>query len=106
MPLGFVAILCGWFTTEIGRQPWVVQGLVRTSEGVTPALTAGAALTSLIVFVLVYAIIYGAGTYYLVRLLQIGPRPALDDLAGDAVAQAHRPKRPLSVPGETIEPAE
>ena len=107
MPLGFIAVLAGWFTTEIGRQPWVVQGLVRTSDGVTPALTGGAVLTSLIVFVLVYTVIYGAGTYYLYRLLTIGPAPLLDeDLESPAAEMGKRPKRPLSVPGESIEPAE
>ena len=107
MPLGFVAILAGWFTTEIGRQPWVVQGLIRTADAVTPALTGEAALTSLLVFVVVYTVIYGAGTYYLFRLLTIGPAPLLDeDLETPVVAQGHQPKRPMSVPGESIEPAE
>ena len=41
-PIGFVAILAGWVTTEIGRQPWIVYGLMRTADGVTPALTGGA----------------------------------------------------------------
>jgi len=64
-------------------------------------------LTSLIVFMVVYAIIYGAGTYYLFRLLTIGPARLIDeDLELPAVAQGHQPKRPLSVPGESIEPAE
>ncbi|KAA0684107.1 cytochrome ubiquinol oxidase subunit I [Roseomonas genomospecies 6] len=107
MPMGFVAILAGWFTTEIGRQPWVVQGLIRTADAVTPALTGEAALTSLLVFVVVYTVIYGAGTYYLFRLLTIGPAPLLDeDLEIPVVAQGHQPKRPMSVPGESIEPAE
>lgn len=107
MPLGFIAILAGWFTTEIGRQPWVVHGMIRTADAVTPALTGGAVLTSLIVFMVVYAIIYGAGTYYLFRLLTIGPARLIDeDLEIPAVAQGHQPKRPLSVPGESIEPAE
>ncbi|TWA55383.1 cytochrome bd-I ubiquinol oxidase subunit 1 apoprotein [Azospirillum baldaniorum] len=107
MPLGFIAILAGWFTTEIGRQPWVVYGMIRTADAVTPALTGGAVLTSLIVFMVVYAIIYGAGTYYLFRLLTIGPSRLNDeDLEVPAVAQGHQPKRPLSVPGESIEPAE
>ncbi|MBK3773092.1 cytochrome ubiquinol oxidase subunit I [Azospirillum brasilense] len=107
MPLGFIAILAGWFTTEIGRQPWVVYGMIRTADAVTPALTGGAVLTSLIVFMVVYAIIYGAGTYYLFRLLTIGPARLIDeDLEIPAVAQGHQPKRPLSVPGESIEPAE
>ena len=107
MPLGFIAILAGWYTTEIGRQPWVVQGLIRTADAVTPALTAEAALTSLLVFVVAYTLIYGAGTYYLFRLLTIGPAPLLDeDLEPPAAEMGKRPKRPLSVPGESIEPAE
>lgn len=106
MPTGFVALLAGWFTTEIGRQPWVVYGFVRTAEGVTPSLTTGAVLTSLIVFVVVYTIIYGAGTYYLIRLLKIGPSVPRDEEEPTAMQEAHRPKRPLSLPGESIEPAE
>ncbi len=105
-PLGFVAILAGWFTTEIGRQPWTVYGLLHRADSVTPALTTGAALTSLIVFVVVYAFIYAFGSYYLVRLLRLGPRPPEDELAPMAKTEAGRPKRPLSVPGERIEPAE
>ena len=106
MPVGFVAILAGWFTTEIGRQPWVVYGLVRTSEGVTPSLTTTAVLISLVTFVVVYSIIYGAGTYYLIRLLRIGPALPLDETAPQAAQEAQRPKRPLSLPGASIDPAE
>jgi len=106
MPIGFIAILAGWFTTEIGRQPWVVYGLVRTAEGVTPSLTTGAVLTSLIAFVVVYTLIYGAGTYYLIRLLRIGPSVPRDEEEPMAKQEAHRPKRPLSLPGESIDPAE
>lgn len=104
-PLGFVAILAGWFTTEIGRQPWTVYGLLHRNDSVTPALTAEAALTSLLTFVVVYALIYAAGSWYLVRLLRLGPQP-LEELEPAAVQDAHRPKRPLSLPGERIEPAE
>ena len=105
-PLGFVAVLCGWFTTEIGRQPWVVYGLVRTSEGVTPALTAGAAATSLLAFMVAYTIIYAAGSFYLVRLLRIGPVPPRYEKSPEAEQEAGRPKRPLSLPDERLEPAE
>jgi cytochrome bd ubiquinol oxidase subunit I len=105
-PIGFVAIIAGWFTTEIGRQPWMVQGLVRTADGVTPSLTTAGALTSLGAFLLTYAIIFTAGTYYILRLLQIGPRPSWEDLEPHAQAEAGRPKRPLSLPDERIEPAE
>lgn len=106
MPIGFVAILAGWYTTEFGRQPWMVYGLFRTADGVTPALTVPAALTSLIAFVLAYAVIYGAGTYYLIRLLRIGPSTPRDEYEPAAAREARGAKRPLSLPGETIEPAE
>ena len=106
MPIGFVAILAGWFTTELGRQPWVVYGLIRTADGVTPALTGGAVLFSLLAFMVAYALIYGFGTYYLIRLLKIGPTTPIDEESPPAVQEAHRPKRPLSLPGESIEPAE
>jgi cytochrome bd ubiquinol oxidase subunit I len=105
-PTGFVAILSGWFTTEIGRQPWIVYGLVRTADGVTPALTFGAALTSLAAFVVVYALIYTAGTYYLFRLLAIGPKTPHQEVSGQAEHEARRPKRPMSLPEEGLEPAE
>ncbi|MBP2294502.1 cytochrome ubiquinol oxidase subunit I [Azospirillum rugosum] len=107
MPIGFVAILAGWFTTEIGRQPWVVYGHLRTSDAVTPALTGGAVLVSLVTFMVVYTLIYGFGTYYLIRILKMGPAVLRDeDYAPQAVQEAQRPKRPLSLPGESIEPAE
>ena len=105
-PLGFVAILCGWFTTEVGRQPWTVYGLLRTGDSVTPALTTGAALTSLVTFVVVYAFIYLFGTYYLVRLLRKGPQEPSLDQAQPAENDVPRPKRPLSVTDERAEPAE
>ena len=47
VPTGFIAILCGWFTAEVGRQPWVVYGLLRTKDAVTPSLTTGDVLFSL-----------------------------------------------------------
>ncbi|WP_158044114.1 cytochrome ubiquinol oxidase subunit I [Skermanella pratensis] len=105
-PAGFVAILAGWFTTEIGRQPWMVQGLLRTADGVTPSLTAGAALTSLGLFLVTYALIFTAGTYYILRLLQLGPQPHHSETTHQARQEAGRPKRPMSVPDERIEPAE
>ena len=62
----------GWITTEVGRQPWVVYGHLRTADAVTPTLTGGDVLASLVLYVVVYAIIFGAGVYYLVRLVQRG----------------------------------
>ena len=67
-PSGFVALLAGWFVTEVGRQPYVVYGLMRTEEAVSPIATPGVA-ASLIAFVVVYAIVFAAGTTYMVTLM-------------------------------------
>ncbi|MEA3152911.1 MAG: cytochrome bd ubiquinol oxidase subunit [Betaproteobacteria bacterium] len=72
IPVGFVAVTAGWTTTEVGRQPYVVHGLFRTSDAVTPMLTGGDVVTSLLAFIAVYIVIYGAGVYYLVRLVRRG----------------------------------
>ena len=72
-PTGFVAVLCGWFTAEVGRQPWVVYGLLRTKDAVTPSLTTGDVLFSLACYVLVYAVVYSFGLYYIYKLLHEGP---------------------------------
>src|SRR5690606_4430559 len=58
-PMGFVAVLAGWLTTEVGRQPYTVYGLLRTSESVAP-VSAEAAATSLIAFIVVYFTVFGA----------------------------------------------
>jgi len=98
-PLPFIAILTGWFTAEVGRQPWTVYGVLRTSEAVTPSLTAGEALTSLIIFGAVYSLIFVFGTYYIYRLLHAGPAGQLILPPASATQ-----KRPLSVAGEDAAP--
>ena len=72
-PTGFVAVLAGRFTAEVGRQPWVVYGLLRTKDAVTPSLTTGDVLFSLIAYITVYAVIYSSGFYYIYRVLRDGP---------------------------------
>jgi cytochrome d ubiquinol oxidase subunit I len=72
-PSGFIAVLCGWFTAEVGRQPWAVYGLLRTQDAITPSLTAGQALFSLIAYIAVYIVIYSFGLAYIYRLLREGP---------------------------------
>ncbi|MDB5609460.1 MAG: cytochrome ubiquinol oxidase subunit [Bradyrhizobium sp.] len=62
-PLPFVAIITGWYTAEVGRQPWVVYGVLRTAEAMTPFLTAREATISLVVFFAVYAFIFLFGTF-------------------------------------------
>ncbi len=76
-PLPFIATLTGWFTAEVGRQPWTVYGVLRTADAVTPFLTAHVALTSLVVFCAVYSFIFAFGTYYIHRLLRAGPEGRL-----------------------------
>jgi len=99
-PLPFIATLTGWFTAEVGRQPWTVYGLLRTAQAVTPTLTAAAAATSLVVFCLVYSFIFAFGTFYIYRLLQTGP---VERLVLPPVAAT--PNRPLSVTDEPLAPA-
>jgi cytochrome d ubiquinol oxidase subunit I len=96
-PLPFIAILTGWFTAEVGRQPWTVYGLMRTSEAVTPFLTARAALISLLLFCSLYGFLFVFGTYYVHRLLRIGPVDRLVLPPVDAI-----PSRPMSVVGEPL----
>jgi cytochrome bd ubiquinol oxidase subunit I len=66
-------VLAGWFTAEVGRQPWVIYGLLRTRDAVTPSLTTNDVVISLIGYIAVYAVIYGFGLYYIYRLLRDGP---------------------------------
>jgi cytochrome bd ubiquinol oxidase subunit I len=93
IPIGFIAVIAGWITTEVGRQPWIVYNLMRTADGVTPAVTTGSVMTSLITFFVAYAIIFSAGTYYILVLVRRGPAP---DVPDDKGRPARTPQRPLS----------
>ena len=94
-PFGFIATLTGWFTAEVGRQPWTVFGLLRTSEAATPFLTSAQVETSLVIFACVYALIFAAGTRFIYRLLRAGVVPLPNQMPADI-----NPKRPLAVPSE------
>jgi cytochrome d ubiquinol oxidase subunit I len=72
LPAGFIATECGWIAREMGRQPWIIYGLMRTSEGVSP-LGAGAAAASLAVFVVVYCALFTAFVFFTRRILRAGP---------------------------------
>jgi cytochrome bd ubiquinol oxidase subunit I len=87
-PAGFIAVLAGWFTAEVGRQPWVVYGLLRTKDAVTPSLKTGDVITSLLAYIIVYAVIYAFGLYYIYRLLNDGLN---DDSVGPGGATPARP---------------
>jgi len=89
-PAGFVAVLAGWYTAEVGRQPWVVYGLMRTRDGFS-GIELGSVIASLTSFIVVYAIVFGFGSWYLIKLLRIGPvaAPPLG-------TREQTPARPLS----------
>ena len=72
-PLPFVAILTGWFTAEVGRQPWTLYGLLRTADAVTPILATHTALVSLVFYCSLYAFIGAFGVLFIYRLLRAGP---------------------------------
>ncbi|MDH4573305.1 cytochrome ubiquinol oxidase subunit I [Salinicola acroporae] len=89
----FIAVLAGWFVTEIGRSPWLVYNVLSYADAVTPSLTGGMVLATLIGYVAVYAVIFWAGIYYLFKVVRQG----LDDLGADEeVHDVDRPMRPLS----------
>jgi cytochrome d ubiquinol oxidase subunit I len=71
-PSGLVAVLAGWITTEVGRQPWTIQGLLRTAESASP-LAAPAVAASLVAFVIVYFAVFGAGVLYILKLMAKPP---------------------------------
>jgi len=82
-PMGFVAVLAGWITTEVGRQPFTVYGLLRTSDSLSP-IAAPAVAASLIAFIIVYFFVFGAGTYYILRMMGqpvkvVSEKPTRDD---------------------------
>jgi cytochrome d ubiquinol oxidase subunit I len=74
-PAGFVSVLAGWFVTEVGRQPWIVHGLMRTQEATSPVIGTSIAI-SLAAFIIVYVFVFGAGSYYILRLIGKGPEDA------------------------------
>jgi cytochrome d ubiquinol oxidase subunit I len=71
-PTGFISLLAGWVTTEVGRQPWVVYGMKRTVDAVSP-LTAQQVGISLMAFIVIYFLVFGTGVYYLLKLMRNGP---------------------------------
>ncbi|SLN42354.1 Cytochrome bd-II ubiquinol oxidase subunit 1 [Aquimixticola soesokkakensis] len=73
-PMGFVAVTAGWITTEVGRQPFTVYGVLRTVDSASP-LDAPAVGTSLIAFIVVYFLVFGAGILYLLKLMSKAPHP-------------------------------
>ncbi len=101
-PTGIIAILAGWITTEVGRQPWVVYGVMRTADAVSPHPASSLALT-LGLFIIVYLTVFGLGIIYILRLVKIGPIPHEGDLPTDGgPGQDKQPMRPMSVTEEPL----
>jgi cytochrome d ubiquinol oxidase subunit I len=106
--LGFIAILAGWLTTESGRQPYVVYGILRTADALSPVSSAVIA-TSLTLFVLVYCVVFSIGIFYIHRLIWNGPKGAAvkptalpEGLPNRPLSVADHPARETS--GKTAEP--
>lgn len=100
-PSGLIALLAGWYVTEIGRQPWVVYGLMRTADAVSnhSALTLS---VTLVVLLVVYAAVFGTGVGYMLKLIGRGPDSNENPPDGDALDQ--RPARPLSAATDPAQP--
>jgi cytochrome bd ubiquinol oxidase subunit I len=96
-PLPFIAILTGWFTAEVGRQPWTVYGVLRTADSITPFLTTAAAMISLVVLCALYTFIFAFGVFYIHQLLRAGPVGLLARPPAAAI-----PNRPMSVVDEPV----
>ena len=79
-PMGFVAVIAGWVTTEVGRQPWTVYGLLRTADSASP-LAAPAVAASLLAFVIVYFAVFGIGIWYILKLMAEPPHGGEQGLA-------------------------
>ncbi len=95
-PSGLIAILAGWFTTEIGRQPWVVYGVQRTLDAVSAHGDLHMSI-SLLAFILVYCSVFGVGYVYMMRLIKQGPIPGEGhDAMHGGPGQSNTPARLLS----------
>jgi cytochrome bd ubiquinol oxidase subunit I len=95
-PSGFAAVLAGWITTEVGRQPYTVYGLLRTADSVSP-IAAAAVGASLVAFIIIYFAVFGAGTFYILRLM--GKTPTSDTQGPD-------PRLPVHAAGITPGPVQ
>ena len=105
-PSGILAILAGWYTTEIGRQPWIVQGLMRTADASSGHSFAQMSLT-LALFVVVYFALFGAGIGYMLRLVRKGPRiDEGQEVTQGGPGQPRTPSRPLSAAQEDFDDTE
>jgi cytochrome bd ubiquinol oxidase subunit I len=95
--VGFIAVMAGWITTEVGRQPWLVTDVLRTADANSPVIGQNVLFT-LVLFVLTYGVVFTFGIYYINRLINRGPQGAADvrrPLAGAPISAAHADGAPL-----------
>ena len=103
-PSGLIAILTGWYTTAIGRQPWVVYGVMRTKDAVSNHSTLTLS-TTLIVIIVMYFAVFGTGISYMLKLVAKGPQArGPEDAAAERDTQNRRPSRPLSAVPDSFDP--
>jgi cytochrome bd ubiquinol oxidase subunit I len=90
-PLGFVAVIAGWITTEVGRQPWTVYGLLRTADSVSPSLTGADVALSLALYIVVYLIMFPTGIAFMAGLVRRGPQQEEEWFEGIEGGRHNRP---------------
>lgn len=100
-PTGLIAMLAGWITTEVGRQPWVVYGLMRTADAASNHSVTQLSI-SLALFVLIYFSVFAVGIGYMMKLVRKGPQPHHEHPPQGGVGQERTPRRPLSAISETF----
>ncbi len=100
-PLGFIAIVAGWWVTETGRQPWLVHGILRTLDAASP-VSAGAVFATLVMFVVVYCVVFSMGILYINRLIEKGPTGKSIEAAD---VEDSLPSRPLAAAADAARSA-
>jgi cytochrome d ubiquinol oxidase subunit I len=91
-PLGFIAVLAGWTTTEVGRQPWTVYGLLRTADSVSPSLTSTDVTISLVGYIVAYLVMFPAGVLVMAQLVRKGP---VESTISESPIEGGRPDLPV-----------
>ncbi|MDP9759171.1 MULTISPECIES: cytochrome ubiquinol oxidase subunit I [Agrobacterium] len=103
-PTGLIAVLAGWITTEVGRQPWVVYGILRTQDAVSNHAVLTLTIT-LVMFIVMYFLIFGTGIGFMLRMVAHGPDEGRGGTSPQHEGQINRPARPLSAVPDTINAA-
>ena len=103
-PMGYVAMLAGWITTEVGRQPWIIYGVMRTQHALSHHVSAEQVGLSLTIFVVVYTLVFGTGIYYILKLIKKGP-DFIEYHPEEPAGPGHfkTPMRPLSAADDAVD---